>query len=143
VAASAPIPRAKSRRCARGSTAQIRPAWAARNAAIVKSPIGPAPMTATVSPGLIDARRRECMAIARGSARVASLNDIPVGMGRKLATGKFDQFPEKARMMRVAQKAYVRADVVVPAQTGLAVIAIKCGLKRPAVARSESSDTRA
>src|ERR1700738_3387130 len=60
--------------------------------------------------------------------------------GKKVGDRQVDQFPEKARMMRVAQKAYVRAHVVVPAQTGLAVIAIKCGLKRPAVARSESSD---
>jgi hypothetical protein len=37
--------------CARGSTAQIRAALAARSAAIVKSPNGPAPVAATVSPG--------------------------------------------------------------------------------------------
>src|SRR5260370_6025661 len=63
--------------------------------------------------------------------------------GKKVGDRQVDQFPEKARMMRVAQKAYVRAHVVVPAQTGLAVIATNCGLKRPTVARTESSDTRA
>jgi len=72
----------------RGSTAQIRPALAARSVAIVKSPIGPAPMTTTVLPERIDARRRECRATARGSDRVASPNYIPAGMGRKLAIGK-------------------------------------------------------
>jgi hypothetical protein len=46
-------------------------------------------------------------------------------------------------MVRVAQKANVRAHVVVTAQTKLAVIAIKRGLKCPAVARSESSNAGA
>jgi hypothetical protein len=47
---SAPIFLANSRQCASGSTAQICPAPAAFSAAIVNSPIGPAPNTATVSP---------------------------------------------------------------------------------------------
>ena len=46
-------------------------------------------MTATISPGPIDARRRECSAIARGSASAASPYDIALGIGRKFATGKF------------------------------------------------------
>jgi len=54
-----------------------------------------------------------------------------------------DKFAEKTRMVRVAEKAYVGAHVVMPAQTELAVIAVECGLKRPAVAHGESSDTGA
>jgi hypothetical protein len=46
-------------------------------------------------------------------------------------------------MVRVAQKTKVCAHVVVTAQTELAVIAIKRGLKCPAVACSESSNAGA
>src|SRR4051794_25864785 len=46
-------------------------------------------------------------------------------------------------MVRVAQKANVRAHVVVTAQTKLAVIAVKGRLKCPSVAGKESTNTEA
>ena len=46
-------------------------------------------------------------------------------------------------MVRVAEKAKVRAHVVLPAQTELAVVAIKRGLERSAVVRSQSGHTGA
>src|ERR1700747_730588 len=46
-------------------------------------------------------------------------------------------------MAGVAQKANIRAHVVVTAQTEFALIAVKRGLKCPAVAHSESSNTGA
>src|SRR5206468_2843235 len=51
-----------------------------------------------------------------------------------------DQFTKKTGMVRVAQKAKVRANVVVAAQTKLTVIAIKRRLKCPAVARNEPTN---
>ena len=52
--------RGHSRRCATGSTAQMRPAPAACRQAIVSSPMGPAPNTATVSPSCMAANLMEC-----------------------------------------------------------------------------------
>src|SRR5277367_5654731 len=46
-------------------------------------------------------------------------------------------------MVRITQKANVRAHVVVTARAEFTVIAVKSGLKRPAVAHSESSNTSA
>ncbi len=56
---------------------------------MVNSPIGPAPITATDSPGLICARRSEWIAIASGSASAAWPYDMPPGIGLKFAIGKF------------------------------------------------------
>ena len=91
------------------------PCFAARNAAMVMRPMGPAPMTATVSPGRMETRRRECMAIARGSARAASANDITCGDGAKVGGRQIDALTEKARMAGIAEEADVSADVVTPA----------------------------
>jgi hypothetical protein len=67
----------------------------------------------------------------------------PRGDGTKVGDRQVDQFTEKTGMVRVAQKAEICANVVQPARTELAVIAIKRWLKRSAVVRSESSDTAA
>ncbi len=67
----------------------------------------------------------------------------PGGDGTKVGNWQVDQLTEKTGMVRVAQKAKVRAHVVQPAQTELAMIAIKRRLKRPAVVHSESRDTGA
>jgi hypothetical protein len=48
----------------------------------------------------------------------------PRGNRKKVDDRQVDQFPEKARMMRVAQKPNVGAHVVVAAQAELAMIAI-------------------
>src|SRR3974390_226491 len=72
-----------------------------------------------------------------GESRLAERH--PGGDGTKVRDRQVDQFTEETGIVRVAQKAYVCAYIVVPAQTELAVIAIKRGLKCPAVARSESS----
>ena len=93
---------ASSRRCSNGSIAQILPALDARSAAIVKSPIGPVPMTAIFSPGRTEARRSECKAIARGSASVACSRDISAGDGKKIGDGQIDPFAEKAWMVWIA-----------------------------------------
>jgi hypothetical protein len=50
-----------------------------------------------------------------------------------------DQFTKKTGMVRVAQKAKVRAHVVVAAQTKLTVVAIERRLKCPAVARNDEN----
>ena len=67
----------------------------------------------------------------------------PCGYGKEIGDRQVDKLSEEAWVVRVAQKANVRAHVVVPAQTELAVIAIKRRLKCPAVARRESSDADA
>src|SRR6185369_3359385 len=59
----------------------------------------------------------------------------PCGYGKEIGDRQVDKLSEEAWVVRVAQKANVRAHVVVPAQTELAVIAIKRRLKCPAVAR--------
>src|ERR1035441_1797157 len=52
-------------------------------------PMGPAPNTAAVSPGAMEANFMECMATASGSATDASSIDRPAGMGSRLAAGRF------------------------------------------------------
>src|ERR1039458_7279670 len=84
----APMWRASSRRCGTGSIAQMRPAPATLRQAIVSSPMGPAPKTATVSPGWIAANCMECMATASGSTMVASSRGMSGGMASRLATGR-------------------------------------------------------
>src|SRR5262249_43938187 len=63
--------------------------------------------------------------------------------GKKVDRWQVDQFTEKARMVRVTEKAKGRAHVVVTAQTELAVITVKGRLKCTAVARSESGNATA
>ena len=127
----------------RGSTAQMRAAPAARKAAMVNSPMGPAPMTATVSPARMEARRSECIAMARGSARAASSNDMSVRDGREVGGGQVDELAKEAGMVRVGEKANVGADVVMAAQAELAVIAVEGRLKRAAIACSKTGDAGA
>ena len=78
-----------SRRCATGSMAQIRPAPATFRQASVSSPIGPAPYTATVSPGFTSANFMECAATASGSARVANSSESEGGIGSRFTAGRF------------------------------------------------------
>ena len=75
--------------------------------ATVSSPIGPAPKTATVSPGCRSANCIECSATASGSATVARSSDMPAGMPSRFFGGQVDVLAEEARLARRAQEADV------------------------------------
>lgn len=91
-----------------------------------------------------DRRQTEGMQSNRERFRQSRFSELhPGGDGTKVGNWQVDQLTEKTGMVRVAQKAKVRAHVVQPAQTELAMIAIKRRLKRPAVVHSESRDTGA
>ena len=63
--------------------------------AMVRTPMGPQPQTAAVSPGMGRAKWREWRAMARGSKSVPSAKLRPAGRGRTLWAGRLTMSRKK------------------------------------------------
>ena len=81
----APRAAASCRRRSPGSTAMTGPMPRATSAAMVRAPMGPAPMTITRSPGAAPERVMPCNATASGSARAAWRDVRPGGSATSAA----------------------------------------------------------
>ena len=135
--------RAISRRCATGSTAQMRPAPASFEAGDGEQADGPG---AEHGHGFAGCDGGELHANAGHRQRlgqVASSSDRSRRNGQQVGGRQVDEFAEEAGVAGRAQEADIGADVVPAAAAELAVIAVDGRLQRGAVARRPAGDAGA
>ena len=107
---------------------------------MVSRPMGPAPKTATVSPGWIGG---ELHGMQGDGERLDNRGQFQREIrrdGDQVGGRQIDELAEEAGKAGVAQKADVGADVVVSGAAVLAVIAVERGFERRAVAGLPAGD---
>ena len=113
---------ASARRSARPPTRTGRPPASATHAQSI-SPIGPAPSTATVSPGSISARSTPRRQHASGSTSAATSGASPGGTGRRFDARDPLRHDDQLRVRAVQQRQQVRALRFLAAPAGRALAA--------------------
>ncbi len=126
---------ARPRRCAR------RPR--AFRHAMVNSPIGPAPNTATVSLGCTAANSWSAWLPPDGSTTAGELQRrARAECDSRLCDGQIDKLAEEARVSRDCSGSECLAQVVMSAAAEFAVVAIDRRFERRAIARRPTGDAR-
>ena len=134
----APCARASSRRSAMGSLTRIvvAPAWTAH--CVMRLPMGPPPITSTVSPRRTPARSTPCAAQARGSVNAASSSPSVSGSAYTLVAG-ITHSSASAPSLCTPIELRCLAQVLVPRLAVRAGMADPVGVHRDPVARGKAA----